>query len=271
MNKQTKIKIPLLVAFLLFILGVATASATKLGDAYSWQGIQIGWILIVLGVVIGFGAWAFAKKVATAKKFALPVIALIGIGLLLAITDVSVVAPADITADVTWDVTCASSTDDITIDNDGRTITKLIWADATNEVINGTGDAVWTAAGDDPWLNFTISPSLAVGVSSTTNQATTRCSVLTPDQSFTEDSTSYDLFEDASTGGDKNLIWTTDGTTDYESKLCTVTIGGSETAALVINFLDDGLCIREAGESHSFQISVGGVTYTMTLIITALT
>lgn len=253
---------------------VTTASAATIGDPYTVGGYHIGYIFIAIGILIGVAAlvvFSVAKK-GKALKFGTPVtvaaIAFLLVGAF-SFTDVAV-TPADVTADVTWDVTCASGTDDITIDNDGRTITKLIWADVDLEVINGTDDAAWSSD-DDPWLNFTISPSLAVGVSSTTNQGTTRCSVLTPDQDFTEDSTEYDLFEDASTGGDKNLVWTTDGTDDYESKLCTVTIGGSETAALVINFLDDGLSQFEAGESQSFQISVGGIVYTMTIIVTALT
>ena len=260
----------MLIAMLTLIASAITVSATAIGDDYNVGGVGLGWILVGAVVVIALIAWGLQVTKKAIKPF-VPVLAIVLIaGLCLQFVEVTPEAAA-ITEDVTWDVTCASSTDDITIDNDGRTITKLIWADVDLEVINGTDDGAWVATTDDPDLNFTISPSLAEGVSETTNQATTNCRVLTPDQTFTEDSTAYDLFEDASTGGDKNLVWTTDGTDDYESKLCTVTIGGSETARLVINLLDDGLSQREAGESHSFQISIGGITYTMTVIITALT
>jgi len=271
MKKMRKI-LGLLTVFLLAMVASAiTVSATAIGDGYSVGGIGLGWVLIGIVVVIALVAWGMqvTKK---AIQPLVPVLAILFIaGLALQFVEVTA-EPADTTSDqITWTVTCASNTDDITIDNDARTITKLIYADVDLAVINGTDDGAWQASADDPWLNFTISPSLPVGISTTTNQATTQCSVLTPDQKFTEDSTSYDLFEDASTGGDKNLVWTTDGTSDYESKLCTVTIGSSETAALVVNFLDDGLSQYEAGESQSFQISVGGITYVMTVIVTALT
>lgn len=271
MKKMRKLVGMLTVLLLALVASAVTVSATALGDNYNVGGIGLGWILIGSVIVVALIAWGMqvTKK---AIKPIVPILAILFIaGLALQFVEVTGEIVDTTTDDVTWTVTCASSTDDISIDNDARTITKLIWADVDLAVINGTDDGAWAAAADDPWLNFTISPSLAVGVSTTTNQATTTCSVLTPDQAFTEDSTAYDLFEDASTGGDKNLVWTTDGTSDYETKLCTVTIGGSETAALVVNFLDDGLSQYEAGESQSFQISVGGITYTMTVIVTALT
>jgi len=112
---------------------------------------------------------------------------------------------------------------------------------------------------------------MAVGITETTNQATTNCIVNNPDKTFTETGTSYDLFEEVSSGGDKNLEWTTDETTAYENKLCTVTIGSSEVATLYMNLLDDGLSQLEAGESQTFTISVGGITYTMIVMVTGLT
>ena len=268
--KKTKKIIPMVLLFIGAILTlVTTVSAAKLGDPYTWQGVQIGWVLVIATIVIAIILW-YTLKSAPFKK-AVPILVIVcAAGLVLGLTDVAI-EPAAITDDVTWDVTCASDTDDITIDNDARTITKLIYADATNEVINATDDSVWVAADDDPWLNFTITPSMAVGISTTTNQATTNCAVLNPDKTFTEDSTSYALFEEVSSGGDRNVPWTTDGTDDYESKLCTVTIGSSEVAQLKINYLDDGLSQFEAGESQAFVISIGGISYTMTVIVTALT
>ena len=147
----------------------------------------------------------------------------------------------------------------------------MIWADVDLEVINGTDDAVWVTITDDPLINFTVSPTVAVGLSVTTEQATTRCVVYDPDKSFTEDSSSYDLFADASGGVYKDLKWTADGTDEYEDRLCTVTLGGSETVQLQIIWLDDGLSQCEAGETEVFTVGIGGVTYTVTLIISALT
>jgi len=270
MKKLNKILGMMLIAMLTLVASALTASAA-IGDDYSVSGVGLGWVLIGIVIVIALIVWGLQVKSKVIKPF-VPVLAILVIaGLALQFVDVAADTAASVTDDVTWDVTCTSSTADLTIDNDARTITKLIWADVDLAVINATDDSVWAGVTDDPDLNFSITPSMAIGVSSTTNQATTSCSVLTPDQAFTEDSTSYALFEEVSSGGDRNLAWTTDGTSDYENKLCTVTIGASETARLVIGLLDDGLSQREAGESHSFQISVGGVTYTMTVIISALT
>lgn len=247
---------------------VTTVSAEAIGDTYTpIPGFGIGWMLVVAVIVIGVIAIAMQVTKTAIKPF-VPILVIMFIVGLAIQYDIPEAASAEITETATWEVTAVSGSAGMTIDNDARTITKVIGAHPSLEVINRTGDAAWVAGTDDPVINFTISPSLIVGISETTNQATTNCIVNNPDQDFTEDSTSYDLFEDASTGGDKNLAWTTDGTSGYESKLCTVTIGGSETAQLTIHLLDDGLSQRETGESHTFTISVGGITYTMTVIIT---
>lgn len=256
----------------LCVLALVVSATTALGawgDAYSVYGVGLGWVLVGAVIVIAIVAWVMQVTKKVIKPF-VPVLAIVLIvGLAMQFVDVTPVA--DVTEQVTWSVSAESGSSDMTIDNDARTITKLIWADVDLEVINNTGDVAWIAGTDDPVVNFTISPSMAIGVSVTTEQATTNCAVNTPDQTFTEDGTSYDLFEEVASGGDRNLVWTTDGTDDYETKLCTVTIGGSEVAKLYINLLDDGLSQLEAGETQTFGISVGEITYTMTVIVTALT
>jgi hypothetical protein len=273
MKKLRKFYLSSLAAFILLVLTTVTVSAAKVGDPYTYLGVQIGWWIFfgVIGLSLVL-ALVFKIKVLEAAWRVFAVLAVIAvIGLVIANFDMAVTPePADITPDVTWDVTATSSSSDTTIDNDARTITKLIGTFAAGSVINSTVDQAWVDAEDDLWVNFSISPSMAIGVSLTTNQATTNCIVYNPDQKFTEDSTSYFLFELVSSGGDRNLAWTTDGTTDYESKLCTVTIGGAETAGLRVNLLDDGLCLREAGDTNVFTISVGGITYTVYVIVTIL-
>jgi len=259
----------MLVSMLALSAFVMNVAAAKYGDAYSVYGVGLGWVLIIIVIAIALIAWGMQITKA-AMKPVIPILAIVFIaGLVLQGVDVAV-EPAEITPSVTWDVTCASGTSDTTIDNSARTITKLIGTFAAGTVINGTDDNAWDDNEDDLWLNFTISPSIALGVTETTNQATTNCIVNNPTQTFTEDGTAYDLFEDVSSLSDKSLTWTTDGTTAYEDKYCTVTIGGSETAAVYIDLLDDGLCIREAGESNTFTIGIGGITYTVTVIVTIL-
>ena len=270
MKKTHKIIGILLVAMLTIGASAITASAAVIGDGYSVYGIGLGWFLIGAVIVIAIVAWAVQITKAALKPL-VPILVIVFIaGLCLQGIEVAE-EPAEITPDVTWSVSAVCGTDDVTVDNDARTITALVWADVDLEVINGTDDAAWVTITDDPLINFTVSPSMEVGISETTQQATTRCIVNNPDKTFTEDATSYDLFADASGGEYKDLKWTADGTDEYEDRLCTVTIGSSETVQLQIIWLDDGLSQCEAGETETFTISLGGITYTMTVIVSALT
>ena len=270
MKKTQKILGILTIALLGIIASATTACAAVIGDGYSVYGIGLGWFLIGAVIVIAIGAWAMQVTKKVIKPF-VPILVIVFIaGLCLQGIEVAE-EPASITPDVTWSVSAVCGTDDVTVDDDARTITALVWADVDLEVINGTDDAAWVTITDDPLINFTVSPSMAEGISTTTQQATTRCRVNNPDKTFTEDSTSYDLFADASGGEYKDLKWTADGTDEYEDRLCTVTLGSSETVQLQIIWLDDGLSQCEAGETEVFTISIGGVTYTMTIIISALT
>ena len=270
MKKIHKIFGILLVAMLTIGASAITVSASAIGDDYSISGVGLGWVLIGIVIVIALIAWGMQVSKKVIKPF-VPVLAILFIvGLCLQFVEVAE-EPAEITPGASWSVSAVCGTDDVTVDNDARTITALIWADVDLEVINGTDDAAWVAITDDPLINFTVSPSMAEGISTTTQQATTRCRVSNPDKTFTEDSTSYDLFADASGGEYKDLKWTADGTDEYEDRLCTVTLGSSETVQLQIIWLDDGLSQCEAGETETFTIGIGGVTYTMTIIISALT
>jgi len=260
----------MLIVILALIASATTVSAAVIGDGYSVYGIGVGWFLIIAVIVVFVIAWAMQITKAAIKPFTPILIIVFIIGLCLQGIDVAE-EPAEITPGITWSVSAVCGTDDVTVDNDARTITALIWADVDLEVINGTDDALWVTITDDPLINFTVSPSMEIGVSETTQQATTRCIVNNADKTFTEDATSYDLFADASGGEYKDLKWTADGTDEYEDRLCTVTIGGSETVQLQIIWLDDGLSQCEAGETEVFTIGIGGVTYTLTVIVSALT
>ena len=51
--KKTKKIIPMVLLFIGAILTlVTTVSAAKLGDPYTWQGVQIGWVLVIATIVI---------------------------------------------------------------------------------------------------------------------------------------------------------------------------------------------------------------------------
>lgn len=258
--------LPLLMVFILSAMATI-ASAAKIGDPYSWYGIQIGYILIIVAVVIAIILWAW-KGVTTAlfKKIVWPFVFLAILGLVFALTDVAVEPEvAEITPGVTWSVS--------TTDDGGGNVTT---DDNLNKIIimcniNSTTDTMWDLdAGETftvPIINFTITPTVTEGLTDTTLAATTIASVINPDVSFTEAGTSYDLFDDVN-GGDKSVAWTAeDGTTEYEWRYCTVQFGSSATVLLTVTYNAEGVSQLDIGTIKSTSISIGGQTYTMSLII----
>jgi len=259
--------LPLLMVFILS--GMATiASAAKLGDPYSWFSVQIGWILIIAAVILGV-IFYYALKTAPFKK-TLPIIALlVGAGLILGLTDVAVEPTvAEITPGVAWSVTATEQAGgNITIDNDLNKIIVMCHVNSTAGTILDDDDTAFTV----PIINFTISPTVIEGLTDVTLAATTIGSVVNPDVAFTVSGTSYDLFSDVSgTTGDKDLEWTADGTIEFEWHYCTVTFGSSEVAELEVNYNPAGVSQLTAGTIKSATISIGGTTYTMSLIITGV-
>lgn len=80
--RKAKIYIGMLTAILLLVGASVTASASALGDGYTMGGMQIGWWLIGIAVVIGI---LIFMSVLGKKKWTTPAIALLIIGALLLI------------------------------------------------------------------------------------------------------------------------------------------------------------------------------------------
>lgn len=269
MKKLRKI-LPLLTVFILSVVATVTASAAKLGDPYSWWGVQLGWILIIIAIVWAILCWALFEKVATAKKFAIPICAVLVVaGLVFALTDVAVEPViTEITPDVAWSVTATEQQGgNITIDNDLNKIIIMCHVNSTEGNITDDDDTDFTV----PIINFTIAPTMTEGLTPLDLGATTIASVVNPDAAFTVSGTSYDLFSDVSgTTGDKDVMWTADGTDEYEWHYCTVQFGESEVAELEINYNPAGISQLAAGTIKSSTITIGGQTYTISLIITGV-
>ena len=275
--KRTK-KILGIIAMICAMVGtlVTTASAATWGSQYSVGGIGLGWILIGLAALVAILTWAKVLGKALVKPL-VPVIAIMFIaGIAMEFVDVTPQADtASATPPVTWSVTTAvdSATNQTTTDDDARTITILCKVNSTSDTMNNTWDEVGQVGSKsgfvNPVINFTIEPSQTEGIISTDLAVAGVAVVNNPDQEFTEDSTTYDLFADASSENKKDVNWTGSGTaSDYESKYYTVNFGSEDYAILTIVFLDDGICELEAGESESFTITVCGITYTATIIVT---
>jgi len=262
MKRTQKILGIISLAMLMIGTLVTTASAATVGDPYTWGGFHIGYGLIILGIIVVGGGWYLLKG---GKGFGTT--AIIAAVLILAgafsFTGVAP-EPAEITPSITWSVSATVDAGNMTIDDDARTITILYYENVSDEIINQTDSTAWVS----PIINFTISPTQTTGLVDTSLGATTLASVNNPDKEFTEDSTTYDLFQDASGENKKDLEWDADDTTEYETHYCTVSFGSSETVLLTIELLDDGLCQCEAGDSESFTISIGGITYTASVICT---
>jgi len=250
--------------FVTIAMLATTVSATAIGDSYSVMGIGLGWLLIGIVVVIALLAWAKVFKASAVKPFAALLGIMLIVGLALQFVDVTEAPSGEVTPDITWSVSATVDAGNVTVDDDARTITALCHINTTADTMLDDDDTAYTA----PIINFTLAPSQTTGLVDTSLGATTLASVANPDQEFTEDSTQYDLFADASGENKKNLVWTADDTTEYETHYCTVTLGSSETVLLTINFLDDGISQCETGESETFTVTIGDITYTATIIIT---
>lgn len=269
--KNVKKIISMVLLFLGAILTLVTsASAAKLGDPYTWVGIQIGWVLIIIAIVFAFLCWALIDKVATAKKIAVPICAILVVaGFIFALTDVAAeVEELEITPDVAWSVTATEQQGgNITIDNDLNKIIVMCHVNSTEGNITDDDNTDFTV----PIINFTIAPTMTEGLTPLDVGATTIASVVNPDAAFTVSGTSYDLFSDVSgTTGDKDLEWTADGTIEYEWHYCTVQFGASEVAELEVNYNPAGISQLAAGTIKSSTITIGGTTYTISLIITGV-
>jgi hypothetical protein len=263
MKKMQKLFGMLLVMLIAIGASVTTVSAAKVGDDLSVGGVGLGWILIGIVVIIVVILLAVQVSKKAAKPF-VPILAILLIaGLILQCVDVAE-EPGEITPSIIWSVSATADAGNVTIDDDARTITVLCHVNVTAETMLDDDDTAHTA----PIINFTISPTQTTGLVDTSLGATTQAVVNNPDKEFTEDSTIYGLFADASGENKKDLAWVADGTTEYETHYCTVNFGSSETVLLTITFLDDGISQCEAGEAEAFSLAIGGITYTCSLIVT---
>lgn len=269
--KMRKYYASLLIAFILSIVGTITVSAAKIGDPWTYGGIQIGWW--IFGGVVAVSAillLVFKAKVLKAAWKGFVIMGVIAVaGLVVANFDVAIpTEPAEITPGVTWSVTASEQQGgNITIDNSENEILVMCHVNSTAGTILDDDDTAFTV----PIINFTISPTVTEGLTDLELGATTMASVLSPDAAFTVSGTSYDVFSDV-TGvtGDKDVMWTADGTDEYELHYCTVQFGTSEVVELEVNYNPAGISQRDAGTIISKIISIGGQTYTLTLIITGV-
>ena len=238
-----------------------TVSATALGESLSVYGVALGWFLVVGAIIVAVICLALQVKSKIMKPLSVFLFLVVIVGLLLVFVDVAE-ETAEITPSTTWSVSATVDAGNVTIDDDARTIMVLYYENNSDAIINQTDSTAWVA----PILNFTIAPTQTTGLVDTSLGATTLASVNNPDKEFTEDSTTYDLFQDASGEAKKDLVWTADGTDEYETHSCTVNFGSSETVLLTVTLLDDGLSICEAGDNEAVTLSIGGITYTMTVM-----
>ena len=252
----------LLVALAAIGATIQTVAAEAIGDTYGIGGFGLGWLMVGVVIVIAVVALLFQVSKKVIKPFVPWLVLFFIVGLALQYNIPEEVG--EITPSVTWSVSATSDAGNVTVDDDARTITMLCHINTTADTMLDDDDTAYTA----PIINFTLAPSQTVGLVDTTMGVTTLATVNNPDKAFTEDSAQYDLFADASGENKKDLVWTADDTTEYETHYCTVTLGDSETVLLTITFLDDGISVCETGESEAFTLTIGGVTYTGTLIIT---
>ena len=263
MKRRNNLLAMLLLGLAAIAATIQTVVAEAIGDTYTpIAGFGLGWMLIVAVIIIGVAAIAMQVTKAAIKPFIPILVIMFIVGLAI---QYDIPEPvAEITPAVLWSVSTSVNAGNMTTDDDARTITILYYGNVTGETMNDTDETAYTA----PIVNFTISPTQTVGIVDTSLAATTTASVNNPDKEFTEDATTYDLFADASGENKKNLVWNADDTDEYETRYCTVSFGSSETVLLTIGFFDDGLHLVDIGDSQTFTLTIGGITYTATIICT---
>ena len=250
----------LLVALAAIGATIQTVAAEAIGDTYGIGGFGLGWLIVGAVIIIAVVALLFQVSKKVIKPFVpwLVIFFIVGLALQYNIPE----EVGEITPSITWSVSATVDEGNVTIDDDARTIMVLYYENNSASIINQTDSTAWVA----PVLNFTIGPTQITGLVDTTLGATANCVVNNPDKTFTEDSSTYDLFADASGENKKDLVWTADDTDEYESHYCTVQFGSTETVLLTVTLLDDGLSICEAGDYEAVTLSIGGITYTMTVM-----
>ena len=252
--------IALLLASLLMAI---TVSAKKIGADYTFAGFPLGWVLIAIAVSIGIIIILATSTGGLEKKFSGAVgsflIVMLIIGLVMVSVDVGTTATT--TTSVTWDVEINSvSGDNVTYDDDAGTITCLIR-------VNSTAGTIDEGTYTNPTINWTVSPAQTTGLTDLDLGATSTCYATNPDYPYTEDGEDYYLIAQSS-GGKREVNFTNDGTSEYESKSVTVQFGSTEYVDLWIDWYDTGLATLEAGESKSFTVDICGSTYTVQVLVT---
>jgi len=260
MKKTKKIISMVMLVLAALLTLVTTVSAEAIGDTYGISGFGLGWIIVAAVIILALIAIAMQVTKAAIKPFVPILVVAFIVGLAL---QYDIPEPAtEVTPAILWSVSSVVNAGNVTTDDDARTITILYYGNVTGETMNDTDESAYTA----PIINFTIAPAQAAGITDLTKAATTTAIVNNPDKEFTEDTTTYDLFADASGENKKSLAWLADDTTEYETHYCTVAFGASETVLLTIGFNDDGLHLVDIGDSQTFTLTIGGITYTATII-----
>ena len=160
-RKMKGFRMVLISMILVFIAGVQTAMAAKLGADYAVGGIELGWVLIGLALLIFILGWAKVISTAMFKKFASIAIVLLVAGIALSFVDVEDVDEGQID-------TVTGATFDI--DPGGYCSTKgsESWDDAETTFtipleITGSNEL----DGNKSSVNFTITPNYPLGAETT--------------------------------------------------------------------------------------------------------
>ena len=224
--KKTRAIISILALLMLVVGAAATASADALGDGYEMGGIQIGYWLIGIAIIIGI---LIFMNVLAKKKFTTPAIALIILGALLLIP---FTAPTATIADTDTDCcpftltasALTSGTDYIstaTWNSNTKTLTvPLTVADSSDGNLTGhiTG------------LNITVNPTCSGSLS-------TQIEVFTFSSDYLMKYGGEYILDEDSTG--YNAIWTTTSGTDYYDTTVKVTADDTGWANITYTFVNE--------------------------------
>ncbi len=247
--------------------GVTSVAAKKLGEDYSVQGIQLGWVLIIAVVAVYAVAFLMKAGKKTVAKLT-PIMAILVIaGLALSFVDApnAVVPTGAITPNVTWKVTATTATANTTIDQNTKIITCIASVNSTSGKMVPKGKAGTFV---NPKITFACRPDPESGsIVDLTQGASMQVRGSDPGKVIYSGGTDYALINKDSSGVKTYINWTYAGNTETVDRIITVQFGDTGNVNLSIYYNAAGVSKSLAGKTYSIPLTVAGESWVLSLYI----
>lgn len=227
------------------IMTAITATAEKIGDGYELAGIQVGWILLVIAVIVGFLLLTKLIKLPKGTTWVGIVIFIMFIaGIFMVAVDkpTATITDEDDMGDLEFDITASALTTDgtyypdTTFDDASNLFIVPFHANRTSDTLYEHGDN--SSYGDDPVLQFVCDPDYPADATGD-NLGKIYFAITNPDIYVGSDPDNRVLTE---TNDIVQATWTDqDGNTDMVSGWASRALPNAMTLNLTLNLYETGL------------------------------